>query len=195
MKTQYHLKNCAKCLLFKEHSSRGVYCKDCTSNYAKKRNNKIFNKEIDYYQICSSCKLESLHSPKGRVCKICTRQRNEKFLTNNPESRQKTVQKRKDSGALYNYYRRNNLKKKYNLTVTEYEALLKSQNGGCAICNTTVAGGHSPHFHVDHCHITEEVRGLLCSSCNRGLGFFKDNTKIINQASFYLNMHKIKTEL
>jgi hypothetical protein len=72
----------------------------------------------------------------------------------------------------------------YGLTVNKYELLLAKQNNKCAICNTEDWGKPSPN--IDHCHTTGKVRGLLCNNCNRGLGLFKDNKEIINNAKQYL---------
>lgn len=39
---------------------------------------------------------------------------------------------------------------------------------------------------VDHCHSSGKVRGMLCQHCNRGLGHFRDNTKVMAQAIKYI---------
>lgn len=59
---------------------------------------------------------------------------------------------------------------RYGITLEDYERILESQNGGCAICETTTPGGRGNRFHVDHNHETGVVRGLLCWTCNRRLG-------------------------
>lgn len=51
----------------------------------------------------------------------------------------------------------------------------------CAICNTT-----TDKLVVDHCHKTNKVRGVLCNSCNLGLGKFKDSVKLLEAATLYL---------
>ena len=60
-------------------------------------------------------------------------------------------------------------KKKFGITVGEYEALLDKQSGVCAICHRAPS---KRRLHVDHNHKTGEIRGLLCYHCNRGLGWF-----------------------
>ncbi len=67
--------------------------------------------------------------------------------------------------------RRYLLKKKFNLTPEDYERMLKEQNGGCKICNKKESGKY--RFHIDHCHKTGAIRGLLCSNCNTVLGFYE----------------------
>lgn len=74
------------------------------------------------------------------------------------------------------------LKHHYNLTIEQLEDMKIAQNNQCAIC------GINPkdNLVVDHNHITGKVRGLLCSSCNKGLGFFKDNIQRLQSAIVYL---------
>jgi hypothetical protein len=74
---------------------------------------------------------------------------------------------------------------KYGITVDDYDALFASQAGRCAICSTDSPGGRG-RFHVDHDHATGEVRGLLCTNCNAGLGQFKDDPDRLGAAIRYL---------
>jgi len=64
--------------------------------------------------------------------------------------------------------------------------MLTVQNGQCAICGTNDPGGGYKNFAVDHNHISGEVRGLLCTRCNRGLGLFKDDPVLTQLATNYL---------
>lgn len=83
-----------------------------------------------------------------------------------------------------NYYR-NSVLKIYGITPQEYDALLKNQNGKCAICRR-------PHtdferrLHVDHDHSTGKVRGLLCVKCNQGIGYLDDCPELLERARQYL---------
>jgi hypothetical protein len=76
------------------------------------------------------------------------------------------------------------LKKRYGITADEFDRLLKTQNMGCAICKTTNPG--RKNFGVDHNHETGEVRGLLCTKCNTGLGALGDSVKTLESAIEYL---------
>lgn len=81
------------------------------------------------------------------------------------------------------------LKKHYGLTAKEYEALLESHGGKCAICGqpeTQAIRGKTLRLSVDHCHAKGHVRGLLCSNCNSGLGRFKDDPAALRRAAAYL---------
>lgn len=69
---------------------------------------------------------------------------------------------------------------KYRLTLDQYHAMQESQDFCCAIC------GEELPLCVDHCHETEQVRGLLCAGCNLGLGAFRDSPAALLQAAAYL---------
>ena len=66
--------------------------------------------------------------------------------------------------------RRKSLKARYGITIEQYDDLLRSQGGACAICGAAKAGGHTDTLQVDHDHLTGRIRGLLCFRCNRALG-------------------------
>jgi len=75
------------------------------------------------------------------------------------------------------------IKKLYGLTKDEYMKLVDAQLSACAICETYEAN----HFklHIDHCHKTNKVRGLLCGTCNQGIGLLKHNVEILRKATLY----------
>lgn len=77
------------------------------------------------------------------------------------------------------------LQRKYGISSDEAKAILASQGGCCAICSSGEPGGRGD-WHVDHCHASGRVRGLLCSTCNVGLGMFKDDEMLLINASRYL---------
>jgi hypothetical protein len=69
----------------------------------------------------------------------------------------------------------------YNITKPEFDKMVLKQDGLCAICLE-----RTTKMVVDHCHSTGIVRGLLCNSCNLGLGSFKDNTDSLERARAYI---------
>lgn len=75
--------------------------------------------------------------------------------------------------------------KEYKITEDEKNIILKSQNDKCPICETSP--GNPKNWHLDHCHKTGKIRGILCSRCNQGLGLFKDNVESLRKAIEYLN--------
>jgi hypothetical protein len=78
------------------------------------------------------------------------------------------------------------LKREYGLSIKDYDDLLTKQGGVCAICGTKNGNANGIRLSVDHNHITNEIRGLLCSSCNTALGLFKDSVHGLNAAIHYL---------
>jgi len=82
--------------------------------------------------------------------------------------------------------RNNEIRKDYGITELQYQELLKKQDNKCAICFSSNPGTRVKRFSIDHSHSTKEVRGLLCNSCNNGLGRFKDDPILLHRASDYL---------
>ena len=83
-----------------------------------------------------------------------------------------------------NYYKR-----VYGLSIKEYLDIAERQSFVCAICgqeNFPMKDCSTGLLVVDHDHITDEVRGLLCHNCNRALGLLKDNTEVLSSAINYL---------
>ena len=78
------------------------------------------------------------------------------------------------------------LRRTFGITAAEYDAILASQGGGCAICGSGVGDGRGHRLHVDHDHDTGEVRGILCASCNLGIGKFLDSPELLRRAADYL---------
>lgn len=78
--------------------------------------------------------------------------------------------------------KRARLKYSYGITLERFFELQKKQKNKCAICQEQF--DKTPH--VDHCHATRTIRGLLCGHCNRGLGMFKDSRKLLRNADAYL---------
>ena len=79
------------------------------------------------------------------------------------------------------------IKRKYGISLEYYYELEHKQDKSCKICNTHLDKLNISFLAVDHCHKTNDVRGLLCINCNRGLGFFNDDIGNFKQAINYLN--------
>ena len=74
----------------------------------------------------------------------------------------------------------NNLKWRYGLLVEQYEEMKEQQRGCCKICMKPKP------LVVDHCHETNEVRGLICQDCNKALGFLYDDPLLFDRCVLYL---------
>ena len=84
-----------------------------------------------------------------------------------------------------------NLRSRYGVTYREVKALWEQQNGACALCETPLEIEHprrnqADAVHVDHCHTTNDIRGLLCRHCNLLLGHAKDRVVVLQAAIRYL---------
>lgn len=153
-------------------------------------------------KLCPNCQLtkpflefgSNKRSPHGisTYCKPCTNER-QRVIRASPEGGQKHRDATK-SWRQNNVTRHadNNRKWRYGVAHGTYDKLFELQNGKCAICKTTEAGGKAKNFHVDHCHSTNFVRGLLCTSCNSGLGRFKDSEVYLRAAADYLSKGRIE---
>jgi len=83
--------------------------------------------------------------------------------------------------------------KRRGITEEEYNEILKSQDGVCAICKReerVVVRGKIRPLHIDHDHITKKFRGLLCSAYNTAIGKFEDNIEYLLSAIKYLEKEK-----
>jgi len=132
-------------------------------------------------------------------CKIClnidSRKRHEiRKLDPEYRARRNAIARRARERNPRSYMRRRGewLKYKYNMTLEDYDILLKSQNGVCAICLQeckTKKGLAIDHNH-SCCPVDMScgkcIRGLLCSNCNRAIGMLQEDVVILNRAIAYL---------
>lgn len=128
---------------------------------------------------CPKCKIDREESDfrSDPRCRVCNNERTRLYKKKNP-------QKVNDSNRIARY-------KKFGLTKEAYEGLLKDQDGKCAVCREVEIEkdkkGRIKMLAVDHCHITNRVRGLLCAACNKAEGLLKGDTQRIQALIDYLN--------
>lgn len=138
-------------------------------------------------KVCSTCgerkSFEEYHnkkdSPDGKHthCKLCDYKATRRSIESNP----KRYRARRRVALL---------KYDYGLSVEEYDKMFKEQDGKCKICGSTDTGSaQTNNLSVDHDHTTGRVRGLLCSKCNRGIGYLQDNPMFLRAAADYLECH------
>lgn len=87
--------------------------------------------------------------------------------------------------ALTNAY----LLKNYQITLEKFREMFEEQKGVCKLCKSpgfALVKGQRILLVVDHCHVSGNVRGLLCHNCNRALGLFKDSIETLKNAVDYL---------
>lgn len=88
------------------------------------------------------------------------------------------------------YDHRSRLMRRYGITPEQYDEMLRSQDGRCAICRTDQPGGNGNRtFPVDHDHASGAVRALLCSPCNTAIAFMGEDPARLREAADYLERH------
>jgi hypothetical protein len=119
-----------------------------------------------------------LHEDTAVYCLECNRKRG--------KNRSKEI-RRLEYQSRRTVVRNSKLKNKFGITPDQYQKLLSKQNNLCAICKRTreEVSKNKKSFAVDHDHKTGNIRGLLCTRCNPGLGFFEDNVQTLLNAIEY----------
>lgn len=176
-----------------------IDCKNYCSNHYKKwrkygdplgesEYNKLPPKGFARCRKCGLKPINDFYPDKSRrgtqtssECKVCFSKRRISLKSNKD-----TVEKR---------YRRNNLAR-FGLTVELYDKMFKNQNGLCKICEKPETDIHHKtglvqRLTIDHDHDTGKVRGLLCATCNKGIGLLKHDKKILGNAIKYLTESEV----
>lgn len=151
------------------------------------------NKVKVNHKICSRCNIDKPWSeyhirkdvghPRGE-CKKCRclgqkiyfQKNKTKVLANVREYYQKNKDK----------WRASSFKRKFNITLEDYNNLAIQQNHVCAICKSIQKHSNNEHLFVDHCHKTGKVRGLLCHKCNTAIGLMNDDPQLFEKAILYV---------
>ena len=152
---------------------------------------------------CAKCSgtLRKTHSGS---CVVCANEASRQWAKDDPErNRVKTNRYRKeiDPVGVRRIHVRAQLKRNYDITPEQYDAMHAEQNGCCPICSralirqtdeTREFKGHLAVdvARVDHCHETGRVRALLCSGCNVGLGMFREQPEFLLRAARYLDANR-----
>ena len=136
---------------------------------------------------CSICKTEKLlsgfHKHKRRkggvqdTCKICSAAHEKKWYAENRER----IRAKKGTPEAKRKYRDWAYKRRYGISLADYERMVTEQQGCCALCD------RKKKLVVDHDHKTKRIRGLLCHTCNTNLGAWGDNLgSVIKKLTNYL---------
>lgn len=131
-------------------------------------------------KVCSKCKV---NKPKSEYYKRNNRPCGVKNIC---KECNKVYPSRRNAATA----RASDLMKSYKITTEEYNMLLEAQNNMCAICSknaSELSNNRKKYLCVDHCHVSGKVRGLLCDTCNRALGMFKDSVAILENAIAYID--------
>jgi len=172
------------------HDGLNKRCKECAREFGRRHRAK-------HRQKVAKSKSEYASANAGKIREYQRRWRAEnsehrrQYSSNYQHKNRAKLNAQARSRANYkDYYERNgrkcHYKKRYGITVAEYNRLLELQKGQCAICKTDHPGKGKRHFHIDHDHLTGAVRGLLCATCNLGLGSFRDDSALLRDAMIYI---------
>lgn len=131
-------------------------------------------------KVCKICKIEKNESDfyaNRKECKDCKNAAAKQWRKDNPENVEKHLKRMRERAK----------ERKYKITQLEFDKLLKDQKNKCAICSNKFK--NSKDTHIDHCHNSSKVRGLLCNGCNIALGQFQDNIQFMENSIKYLENH------
>ena len=126
---------------------------------------------------CKECGIEKNISDfySGRKdCKDCKNSKAKQWRKDNPKNVERHLIRMRERTK----------ERRYGITQEQFDQMIIDQNNKCKICSIEFKG--TKFTHIDHCHDTNRVRGLLCNDCNLALGQFNDNTDILDNAIKYL---------
>lgn len=183
----------------KRKDGYGIRCKPCyMAQQAIYRMREPWHKTDPGTKRCVLCKEikpesdftrnKGFHDGLDRTCRACAAERNAAYTRANREALNASALRRYHANT--DRYADYSLKRHYGMSRGDYDRMLAEQGGRCAICGSTSPNGvRISRFHVDHCHETGRVRGLLCENCNKGIGLFHDNPDLIMLAIKYLERY------
>lgn len=154
-------------------------------------------------KVCSKCKQKKSEEAfnvraSGRgglnsVCRECTKKARRQRRVFFPEKVRREVknyrENRKKIPGFAKKASDNARNYRYGVSPKRYAEMLHKQKGVCAVCSLPY-----PSLCVDHCHRTDEIRGLLCQRCNTGIGFLMDSPESLRAAANYLEKTQTETQ-
>ena len=121
------------------------------------------------------------------------RRRARQWEIDNPERKAALQRRRRERPEVKLADREAHLKRKFGLTLADFEQMSAEQGGVCAICGDPPPTG--VNLHVDHDPRTGRVRALLCVRCNNGLGQFQEHPDLLEAAAEYVVRHAVRARL
>ncbi len=204
-------KPCSRCKVIKpskdfhksSYSLNGLMpqCKECT--YKQTQTPAVVQRKKEHYERikqmpktipttkkCSNCKrilsADAFYKSQGTKSGLtgeCQECRKTYHRSAHAHQLKKQWRAKEDKEKVRKQSHKYNIKRKFQLTPEQFETMLSSQNGVCAICHLP-AGKKT--LAVDHCHKTGAIRGLLCGICNVALGRWRDDPECAERAKEYL---------
>lgn len=148
-----------------EVGTRGQHCAPCHRGYT------------------SAYRKRKRHEPAFRAKNAAHRRKYRKrdYVRERERVYSKAYHQRPEVKARNLAYMRSRWWRDSGITLDQYHARVESQGERCKICQRVTL-----NMHVDHCHDSDRIRGLLCKQCNLGLGHFKDQPTVLRAAASYL---------
>jgi hypothetical protein len=153
---------------------------------------------------CGVCKqdkpITEFYSATGKTyddlqrrCKPCSYEGHERWRQANLEKAARDQKRWRDENP--EHVADHHLTKLYGIPAGTYQKMLAAQNGCCAICQKEPPkNGRTKRLHVDHCHDTGEIRGLLCHGCNVSIGHLNHDPKLLIAAAEYCGKPSAKSD-
>lgn len=126
-----------------------------------------------------------VHPENGtRRCRPCDLIYQREYQKKHPDKRRNRKMSPEQRTRASINSRRHYFRKVYDMSLEDFEALWDQQEGRCACCSNELQRDRTTH--VDHCHVTGAIRGLLCHGCNTGMGLLGDDIERLQLAVEYL---------
>jgi hypothetical protein len=136
--------------------------------------------------VCEDCKQEkpTRFYKTAKKCQGCSKEAWKKA-----KAERRAAKRKADPESHSRLDFESDLMKNYGITAAQYDEMYEAQNGKCDCCKRPEAE-FKRGLHVDHDHVTGQVRALLCTKCNPGLGYFDDDIEKLEMAIAYLKKFK-----
>lgn len=173
-----------------DHPPRSCEAPDCDIEFVPKDVRKRFC-SIKCKQRTRNARIQAgINAAKiGKICAAETCDNDISHMRGDAKWCSDACAMRERSPELRRKYR---LSSMYGMAIEDYDHMIKTQGDKCAICKRSDPNSKYNQWHIDHCHETGVIRGILCSTCNVGLGNFYDNPDLLLAAAQYLIQSQVK---
>ena len=143
-------------------------------------------------RLCRGCYYKKERPNRGNK-EAQAQQRKEYKQQYFQRNKEKIIQKRKENPINSDKQFLYSIKSKYGVSELEYKTMLEQSNYCCDICGSKQIQNpkNKDKLCIDHCHTTGKTRGLLCRGCNLAIGYFKDDTTVIENSIKYIKRWQI----
>jgi hypothetical protein len=176
-------------------------CLDCARAYRRANKEKLNAQSAEWYRNNKERRLklskawyEANKDKKKKSCRAWQAANSSRYKALVAEWDKQNPKRRKEISLKWRKenpeaWRALSLRKKYGLTVEQFDDMVKAQGGLCAIClkpETRTTKGQNRYLSVDHDHNTNKIRGLLCHRCNASLGLMREDLDSLRRMIDYI---------